>query len=504
VLIVETIAKIRIRYHVKGESIKQITRELGLSRNTVRKAIRADKTANEYERSTQVAPKLNDYKKQLTTWLEEDSKRPKSQRCSARRYHERLEATGYTGAYDSVQRFVKQWQLMAGKVNTAFVPLYFSPGEAYQFDWSQETVELGGVVQTIKVAHFRLSYSRLSFVIAYPRETQDMLFDAHAQAFLFFNGIPLRGIYDNMKTAVDTVFIGKERKFNARFIQMLSHYLVEATACTPAAGWEKGQVENQVGNIREWLFVPRLKLPDMESLNAWLLTRCLEIANKRHHPEQKDLTIMQVFEQDERITLRHIGSLFDGYLQRCCKVSSTCLVTFDRNRYSVDCRYAHHTVTVKAYARQIIITVKDQIIGEHARQFGRDKTMFSPWHYVPLLERKPGALRNGAPFHDWILPVGIQTVRESLMKKTGGDKQCVAVLLSISQHGLEAVNVACELALTDKAVSADYILNILSRLHLTPAPAVVLTPDHLKLQQEPLSNCSRYDELLRGVSHGIH
>ena len=169
---------------------------------------------------------------------------------------------------------------------------------------------------------------------------------------------------------------------------------------------------------------------------------------------------MQVFEQDECITLRHIGSLFDGYLQRCCKVSSTCLVTFDRNRYSVDCRYAHHTVTVKAYARQIIITVKDQIIGEHARQFGRDKTIFSPWHYVTLLERKPGALRNGAPFHDWILPVGIQTVRESLMKKTGGDKQCVAVLLSISQHGLEAVNVACELALTDKAVSADYILNM--------------------------------------------
>lgn len=90
------------------------------------------------------------------------------------------------------------------------------------------------------------------------------------------------------------------------------------------------------------------------------------------------------------------------------------------------------------------------------------------------------------------------------MKKSGGDKQCVVVLLSISQHGLEAVNVACELALTDKVVSADYILNILSRLHPTPEPAVVSTPGHLKLQQEPLSNCSRYDELLRGVSHGIH
>ena len=286
-LIVETIAKIRIRYHIKGESIKQITRELGLSRNTVRKAIRENKTANEYERSIQSAPKLDAYKEQLTTWLEEDHKCPKAQRCSAQRLHERLQTAGYTGAYDSVQRFVKQWQRLAGKVKTAFVPLSFAPGEAYQFDWSQETVELGGIAQKIKVAHFRLCYSRLSFVIAYPRETQDMLFDAHAEAFSFFNGLPLRGIYDNMKTAVDTVFTGKERKFNQRFIQMLSHYLIEPTACTPAAGWEKGQIENQVGNIREWLFVPKLKFSDMENLNAYLLTRCVEIANKRPHPEKK-------------------------------------------------------------------------------------------------------------------------------------------------------------------------------------------------------------------------
>ena len=113
VLIVETIAKIRIRYHVKGEPIKQIARELGLSRNTVRKAIREEKTAKEYVRSTQVFPKLDDYKNQLTTWLEEDSRRPKPQRCSARRLHERLEGEGYSGAYDGVQRFVKNWQLMA-------------------------------------------------------------------------------------------------------------------------------------------------------------------------------------------------------------------------------------------------------------------------------------------------------------------------------------------------------------------------------------------------------
>lgn len=503
-LIVETIAKIRIRFHVKGQSIKQITRELGLSRNTVRKALREDKTANTYERSVQMAPKLDDYKKQLTTWLEEDNKLVKNQRCSARRLHDRLKEQGYAGAYDSIQRFVKQWQLMSGKVGCAFIPLYFSPGEAYQFDWSQETVELGGVVQTIKVAHFRLCYSRLSFVIAYPRETQEMLFDAHAEAFVFFGGIPLRGIYDNMKTAVDTVFTGKERKFNQRFIQMLSHYLVEPTACTPSAGWEKGQVENQVGNVREWLFVPRLTFPDLEHLNAHLLTRCLEIAHKRKHPEKKDSTIIQLFEEEERGTLRPMVPPFDGYAQRCCKVSSTCLVTFDRNRYSVESCYAHHPVNLRAYARKIIITVKDTVVGAHERQFGRDKTMFIPWHYLPLLERKPGALRNGAPFYDWVLPAGLQQIRELLMKQRGGDKQCVAILRAISQHSLDAVNVACELALTEKVISADYILNILGRLYQTPVAASVPTPDNLKLSQEPHADCSRYDALLRGVAHGLH
>jgi len=196
--------------------------------------------------------------------------------------------------------------------------------------------------------------------------------------------------------------------------------------------------------------------------------------------------------------------LFDGYAQRCCKVSSTCIVTFDRNRYSVDCRYAHHPVNLRAYARKIIITTKDKVIGEHVRQFGRDKTMFTPWHYLPLLERKPGALRNGAPFYDWILPDGIQKTRELLMKQRGGDKQCVAILLAISQHSLEAVNVACELALTDKVISAELHSKCTWSSHPTPLAVTVPTPDNLKLRQEPKSDCSRYDVLLRGIAHGIH
>jgi transposase len=504
VLIVETIAKIRLRYHVKGESIKQITRELGVSRNTVRKIVREGKTATVYERAFYASAKLGGYESQLVEWLEAESKLPKAQRCSAKRQYERLQGMGYAGAYDSIQRFMKRWRMNAGKAGKAFVPLYYEKAEAYQFDWSQETVELGGVVQLIKVGHFRLCYSRLSFVIAYPRETQEMLFDAHAAAFSFFGGIPFRGIYDNMKTAVDAIFVGKDRRFNARFMQMLSHYLIEPTACTPASGWEKGQVENQVGNIREWLFVPRLKFANLAELNAYLLTSCVELAGKKAHPEQKDRTIMSVFEEDEREVLRPVGALFDGYVTRAVKVSSTCLVTFDRNRYSVDCCYAYQAVNLKIYARKIMITSKDKLIGEHERQFGRDKNSFNPYHYLPLLERKPGALRNGAPFYEWTLPAGLQKMRQLLMKRKGGDKACVAILVAISSHGLEAVNVACELALSENVLSADYVLNVLGRLHPTPSPEAAPAPDKLQLNQEPVSDCSRYDSLLMGASHVLH
>ena len=504
-LSMETQAKVRLLFTVKKHSISQISRELHLSRNTVKRALREDKIGRQYQRGHQPTPKLGDYKIRLESWLLEDSKLPKSQRCSARKLYERLKDQEYKGAYDSVQRFVKQWQFASGKVGDAYIPLSFAPGEAYQFDWSEETVALGGNVQKIKVAHFRLCYSRLFYIVAYPRETQEMVLDAHDKAFAFFKGIPLRGIYDNMKTAVDKVFIGKERKFNRRFLEMQNHYLIEPTACSPAAGWEKGQVENQVGNMREWVFVPRLSFSDLAHLNAHLEASCLEQAKSRKHPEQKSLSIRQVFDEQEASLLRPLIPPFEAYNEVSCKVSSTCLVSFDRNRYSVDCRYAHHVVSLRAHATRIVVVAEEKTIAAHMRHFGRDKTLFDPWHYVPLLERKPGALRNGAPFQDWGLPEPLQKVRHHLMQRLGGDRECVRVLLAIGIHGLETVTVACELALQDKVISADYILNLMGRLSSPASCKPVQTPDTLKLTHEPRANCSLYNTLLRGeTSYATH
>ena len=343
-LSMDHIAEIRRRHFISGESISSIAKSLNLSRPTVRKALKSD-TEPVYQRQVQPIPKLGDFKEQLTDWLVFDSKLPKRRRRTAQRLFECLQVEGYQGSYGPVQRFVLGWKRESGKqpvAKQAFVPLVFPAGETCQFDWSYEYVVLGGVLQTIKVAHFRLSYSRKMFLVAYPRETQEMVLDAHIRAFAYFNGVPKRMVYDNLKTVVDAIFVGKDRQFNRRFLTLANHYLFEPVACTPESGWEKGQVENQVGNVREWLFTPTPRFPSFTELNAWLALRCKELAGRKH-PEQTGRTVADCFAAEQPL-LTPIKAKFDGYVEKIMRVSSTCLVKVDHNRYSVPADWANRVV----------------------------------------------------------------------------------------------------------------------------------------------------------------
>src|SRR5476651_859594 len=273
-LILETIAKIRRAFFVQGKSIKLICRELRVSRKVVRKVVRSEATEFRYEREAQPLPRIGPWSEKLDQLLSANEGKASRERLTLIRLFEELRGCGYAGGYDAVRRYARRWSKERGATTAAaYVPLSFAPGEAYQFDWSHEVVLLNGVTVTIKVAHVRLCQSRMLFVRAYPRETQEMVFDAHNRAFAFFKGTCTRGIYDNMKTAVETVFIGKERQYNRRFLRMCGHYLVEPTACTPAVGWEKGQVENQVGLVRERFFTPRLRFKSYDEMNAWQVDR---------------------------------------------------------------------------------------------------------------------------------------------------------------------------------------------------------------------------------------
>ena len=382
---------------------------------------------------------------------------------------------------------------------SAYVPLRFAPGEAFQFDWSHEVVLLSGVTVIVKVADVRLCHSRMLFVRAYPRETQEMVFDAHDRAFVLFKGACGRGIYDNMKTAVETVFVGKQRLYNRRFLQMCSHYLIEPVACTPASGWEKGQVENQVGLVRERFFTPLLRFKTYDEMNAWLTDRCVAYAKAHHHPELTEQTIWEAFEA-ERPKLVPYAGRFDGFHavpaavledlpgalrqqqilggRQCCRPSrrSPCLCG------------PHRDPPGRAGRCRTSPFVRPR------RQRADD-----PWHYVPVLARKPGALRNGAPFKDWVLPAAMERVRRKLASVDDGNRQMVDILTAVLTDGLPAVETACAEAIAHGVHSADVDSNILARQRDPGPPATILTPAALTLRHAPAADCARYDNLRRTI-----
>jgi transposase len=496
-LVVETIAKIRRAYFQQKKAIKAICREFGVSRKVVRKVIRTNATEFVYERERQPLPKIGPWQDQLDGLLSGNAGKSPRERLTLIRVYEELSGLGYSGSYDAVRRYAKTWSKEQGAVTAeAFVPLTFAPGEAYQFDWSHEIVLIGGVTSTVKVAHVRLCHSRMFFVRAYPRETQEMVFDAHDRAFAFFKGACVRGVYDNMKTAVETVFVGKDRAYNRRFLQMCGHYLVEPVACTPASGWEKGQVENQVGLVRERFFTPRLRMKSYDEMNAWLLDKCVAHAKLHKHPELSDRTVWQVFE-DERPKLVPVPGRFDGFQATPASVSKTCLVRFDTNKYSVAASAVGRPVEIRAYADRIVIRQDGAVVAEHPRLFGRGQTTYDPWHYVPVLARKPGALRNGAPFKDWVLPAAIERVRRKLRGSSDGDRQMVTILSAVLSDGFEPVEAACAEALENGVSSASVIINILARKRDPAPPMTIVTPDALKLRHAPVADCARYDSLRR-------
>jgi transposase len=494
-LIVETIGRIRREHLVQGKSIKEIARDLRISRNTVRKILRSGETSISYEREVQPRPRLGRWKTDLDLMLTANVGQAARDRLTLIRLFEELRALGYEGGYDAVRRYARLWSRdHASQTAAAFVPLSFAPGEAYQFDWSHEIVVMNGATVTVKVAHVRLCHSRMMSARAYPRETQEMVFDAHERAFAFFRGACTRGIYDNMKTAVDAIFVGKDRQYNRRFLQMCSHHLVDPVACTPASGWEKGQVENQVGLVRERFFTPRLRVKTYDELNAWLTDKCVAYAKAHPHPDRPEQTVWEVFEE-ERPNLVPYRGRFDGFHALPASVSKTCLVRFDNNKYSVNASAVGRPVEIHAYADRIVIRQDGRAVAEHARRYGRGETIYDPWHYVPVLARKPGALRNGAPFKDWVLPGALERVRRKLAGSDDGDRQMVAILAAVLTDGLPAVEAACARATSEGVHSSDVIINILARQRDPGPAATILTPDALRLRHAPLADCARYDQL---------
>jgi transposase len=495
------IGKIRGMRMRDGKSISEISRLTSLSRNTIKKWLQTPQGAAPKYRRRDVSTKLAPFVATLTQALEVDARRAKHERRTARALHVQLTSQGYEGGYTRLTDFIRQWRGKQGKLISAraFVPLAFELGEAFQFDWSEEGLVVGGIYYRMQVSHLKLCASRAFWLVAYPSQGHEMLFDAHTRSFAAMGGIARRGIYDNMKTAVDKVKKGKGRTVNKRFAVMCAHYLFDADFCNVASGWEKGVVEKNVQDSRRriWIDAGQQRFGSFVELNAWLGDRCRALWDEVRHPEHDRFSVAEMLD-NERPHLMPMPEPFDGYVENPARVSSTCLVVVARNRYSVPCELAGQAVSTRLYPGKIVIVADDAVVASHERLSDRGQTQYNWQHYIPLIQRKPGALRNGAPFAD--MPEPLQQLRRALLRDPGGDRVMAQVLAIVPTAGLDAVLVAVELALEGTRrgrVSVEHVLNVLARLNAVPAPESATTA--LQVATPPLANTERYDSLRGGT-----
>jgi transposase len=490
------------RWHFReGMPIREIERRTGLSRNTIRKYLRSGAVEPKFKLADRPS-KLDPFAEKLTGWLKIEAGKSRKQKRTAKQMHADLVALGYDGSYGRVAAFVRTWK--ADRQRDAqtsgrgtFVPLVFQPGEAFQFDWSEDWAIIAGKQTKLQVAHTKLSHSRAFTVRAYLLQTHEMLFDALTQAFRVLGGVPQRGIFDNMKTAVDRIGTGKARQVNARFAAMASHYLFETDFCNPASGWEKGQVEKNVQDARRRLWQPMPSFPDLGALNAWLEERCIAQWGQIQHGGLPG-TVADVHAA-EVASLMPLGRPFDGFVEHTKRVSPTCLVTLERNRYSVPASFANRPVSLRVYPERIVIAAEGRILCEHGRIIARShlpgRIIYDWRHYLAVIQRKPGALRNGAPFTE--MPDAFRQLQGHLLRRPGGDREMVEILALVLQHDEQAVLCAVELALEAGVPTKTHVLNILHRLTDGKAPPAspIDAPQALRLHQEPVADVGRYDNL---------
>ena len=482
--------------------IREIARRTGLSRNTIRKYLREGAVEPNFKTPKRPS-KLDPYADRLSAWLLIQTRKSRKERRTVKQMHADLVKFGYDGSYERLAAFARAWRDDRHRAEQTsgrgtFVPLVFQPGEAFQFDWSEDWANIGGERVKLQVAHVKLSHSRAFLVRAYPLQTHEMLFDAHWHAFRVFGGVPGRGIYDNMKTAVDRVGKGKQRDINARFKAMASHYVFEPEFCNPAAGWEKGQVEKNVQDARNRLRQVMPIFKALGELNQWLEDRCIALWAETRHREVP-VTVADAWEA-EKPALMALPPAFDAFVEHSKGVSPTCLVSFERNRYSVPASFANRRVSLHVYPERPVVVAEGKTVCEHPQIIDRShrkpgKVIYDWRHYLAVIQRKPGALRNGAPFTE--MPDAFRQLQDHMLRKEGGDREMVDILSLVLQHNEEDVLCAVELALDAGVPTKTHVLNLLHRLidrRPTDHPEVD-PPDALALQTTPEANVDRYDDL---------
>ena len=463
---VEVYLRVRRAVMVEGMSIREASRVFNLHRDTVRKMLAYSAPPGYRRQVPPRRPKLEPFTGVIDTILEDDLRRPRKQRHTAKRIFERLrDEHGFDGGYTTVKDYVRENRRQTREM---FVPLSHAPGHA-QCDFGEALVVIGGVERKAHCFVIDLPHSDGCFVKAYPAETTEAFLDGHVSAFAFLGGVPQSILYDNTKLAVARILGDGRRKRTQAFSELQSHYLFEDRFGRPGKGNDKGKVEGLVGYMRRNFLVPIPSFDSFKALNARLEQRCLERmdARLRGHTE----SIGQRMERDLETLLPLPPAAYDASEKRAGRVSSLSLVRYRTNDYSVPVAYGHRDVLVRGYVDRVVISSGSEVIAQHSRSYERDDFVYDPIHYLPLLEQKTGALDQAAPLKGWDLPEEFATLRRLLESRMGprGKREFVQVLRLLESFRLEEVHTAVKDALRLGALSFDAVKHlVLCRLEGRP------------------------------------
>jgi transposase len=498
VLKVDQREQIRRAYFIEGKSFRQIARDGHHSRRTIRKALHDAGPPRYTLKTPRRRPVLEPFLAIVDRWLQEDLARPAKQRHTAHRIYDRLVAEhDFQGGESTVRQYVRQQR--PGK-RDVFIPLEHDPAEA-QADWGTAKVYIDGRLVEANLFCLRLCYSTRFFVGAYPRQTKEAFYAGHVAAFEALGGVPRTITYDNLSTAVKKVLGGNRREEQQEFVAFRSHHLYESVFCRPGEGHEKGLVENLVGYARRNFLVPLPQVASFEELNAILQERCHADLN-RHLRDGR--TVAEAWKEEQHSLLPLPNYAWPCYLLRPARISGTCLVSFDGNRYSAPALYARRPVLVRASVDRVEIVFRDSVIAGHPRSYERGQDVLDPYHYLPVLLRKPRAFHQAKPVRAYTWPPVFQQALASLEERYPdgqGVKEYVRILALKDAVGEKRLAEAVELALRYRCVGVDAVCHLLHQMEQPwqqPLPLLAV-PAGLAAIAVPARDLSQYNRLLAGA-----
>jgi transposase len=501
VLTVDDYGAIRRAYR-DGQSIRRIAREFGLSRITVRKALKNPEPVAKLR--DRPAPKLGPFQATINQILADDQGAPPKQRHTAAQVYRRLrDEYGYPGGYAQVQRYLRRHRRHSEET---FIPLGHLPGQRIEADFGHIHVDFPDGRRPVPFLVATWAYSNAPFVLALPFERTEAILQGMVAAFEFFGAVAREVWWDNPKTVATLILPGRERRLHPRYAALASHYVFDPRFCMPGRGNEKPDAESTVKAVQRRFATPVPRVADLEELNRFFRDRCETERQRVVQSLTGSFTIRDRLAEDLAAATSLPARRFDPcVIRNAVPVDKYQTVAFDNSRYSVPRAFAFEMVTVKGYVDRVVIAARGQIIAEHRRRAG-EPMVLEPTHYLAALDRKPGALDHAPVFRDWQLPACFAEFRAELEAHHGaaaGSRRFARVLQLLGEHPLRRVSQAIDSCRSEHLFSAEAVIQrtrSLAAIEAATADGAAMPADAPAAPQVhvPRPDLSRFDQLLGG------